>query len=138
VEEKLKLLTEINILVIDDMDSMLGLITTCLKRLGAEKIMTSTNGQHAWKELNKQSIDLIVCDWDMPKMSGLQLLKLVRESEMHKHIPFLLLTASTEKSRVLEALQEGVSDYLAKPFQPKELEFRIIKLLRKVDVTKIL
>lgn len=137
MEDRLKLLPKINILVIDDMDSMLGLITTCIRGLGAEKINTANNGQYAWKILNKKKIDLIICDWDMPQMTGLELLKLVRESEMHRHIPFLLLTASTEKSRVLEALKEGVSDYLAKPFQPKELDFRVIKLLRKIDIGKI-
>lgn len=136
VEHPTTLLKKINILVADDMDSMLSLITSCLRNLGAEKIYTANNGENAWKRLNKQRIDLIVCDWDMPKMTGMQLLSLVRESDMHKHIPFLLLTASTEKSRVLSALKGGVSDYLAKPFQPKELDYRIIKLLRKVDLSK--
>ena len=113
---------------------MIGLITSCLRELGAEKIQTASNGQLAWKMLNKNRYDLIICDWDMPKMTGYQLLKLVRESQLHQHIPFLLLTAATEKKLVLDAVQAGVSDYLAKPFQPKELEYRIIKLLRKVDL----
>lgn len=113
---------------------MIGLITSCLRELGAEKIQTASNGELAWKMLNKNRYDLIICDWDMPKMTGYQLLKLVRESQLHQHIPFLLLTAATEKKLVLDAVQAGVSDYLAKPFQPKELEYRIIKLLRKVDL----
>jgi two-component system chemotaxis response regulator CheY len=116
------------------MDSMLGLIISCLRELGAEKIQTASNGELAWKMLNKNRYDLIICDWDMPKMTGYQLLKLVRESQLHQHIPFLLLTAATEKKLVLDAVQAGVSDYLAKPFQPKELDYRIIKLLRKVDL----
>ncbi|MEQ3653879.1 MAG: response regulator, partial [Glaciecola sp.] len=128
------LLKKINIIVIDDMDSMLGLIISCLRELGAEKIQTASNGELAWKMLNKNRYDLIICDWDMPKMTGYQLLKLVRESQLHQHIPFLLLTAATEKKLVLDAVQAGVSDYLAKPFQPKELDYRIIKLLRKVDL----
>ncbi len=113
---------------------MLGLIISCLRELGAEKIQTASNGELAWKMLNKNRYDLIICDWDMPKMTGYQLLKLVRESQLHQHIPFLLLTAATEKKLVLDAVQAGVSDYLAKPFQPKELDYRIIKLLRKVDL----
>jgi two-component system chemotaxis response regulator CheY len=84
--------------------------------------------------LNKKQFHIIVCDWDMPKMTGIELLKLVKESELHKHIPFLLLTAATQKSQVLEAVKAGVSDYLSKPFQPKELEYRIVKLLRKVSL----
>ncbi|WP_412972591.1 response regulator [Glaciecola sp. MF2-115] len=136
MEDPATLLKKMNILVADDMDSMLGLITTCLRELGAENIFTATNGQNAWKLLNRKAIDLIICDWDMPELTGLQLLNFVRESDMHKHIPFLLLTASTEKARVLEAVKAGVDDYLAKPFQPKELDYRVIKLLRKVDLTK--
>ncbi len=131
-----KILKQINILVVDDMEPMLSLISACLRKLGVEKLTTANNGQNAWKILNKNRIDLIVCDWDMPKMTGLELLKLVRESDVHKHIPFLLLTATTEKKLVLEAVQAGVSDYLAKPFTPKELDFRIIKLLRKITLSR--
>ncbi|MDT0582165.1 MULTISPECIES: response regulator [Alteromonadaceae] len=134
MKNPIDLLKKINIIVIDDMDSMLGLIISCLRELGAEKIQTASNGELAWKMLNKNRYDLIICDWDMPKMTGYQLLKLVRESQLHQHIPFLLLTAATEKKLVLDAVQAGVSDYLAKPFQPKELDYRIIKLLRKVDL----
>ncbi|MFC3122262.1 response regulator [Agaribacter flavus] len=125
-------LKRINILVVDDMESMVNLVKSCLLSLGAEKITTATNGANAWSILNKKDIDLIICDWDMPKMTGFGLLKLVRESEMHKHIPFLLLTAAREKKLVMDALEAGVSDYLAKPFQPKELSFRVVKLLRKI------
>ena len=137
MKNPIDLLKKINIIVIDDMDSMLGLITSCLRDLGAEKIQTASNGELAWKMLNKYKYDLIICDWDMPKMTGFELLKLVRESQLHQHIPFLLLTAATEKKLVIEAVQAGVSDYLAKPFQPKELDYRIIKLLRKVDLNPV-
>jgi two-component system chemotaxis response regulator CheY len=136
VNDPSETLKRIKILVVDDMDSMLGLISATLKTLGAEKIVTEYNGLNAWNTLKKSHIDLIISDWDMPQMSGLELLRLVKESDTHKHIPFLLLTASTEKERVLEAVEAGVSDYLAKPFTPKELEYRVIKLLRKVVLSK--
>jgi two-component system chemotaxis response regulator CheY len=68
----------------------------------------------------------------MPKRTGIELLHMVRASDDHKHLPFLLLTASTEKDRVSAAIKAGVSDYLSKPFQPKQLHLRVIKLLRKV------
>lgn len=126
----------IKILVVDDMDSMLGLISATLRTLGAEKIVSEYNGLNAWNTINKGHIDLIICDWDMPQMTGIELLRLIKESDKYKHIPFLLLTASTEKERVLEAVEAGVSDYLAKPFTPKDLEYRVIKLLRKVVLSK--
>ena len=134
LKDPLTLLKKINILVVDDMESMTSLIVSCLRQLGAENISTASNGDFAWKMLNKKQFHIIVCDWDMPKMTGIELLKLVKESELHKHIPFLLLTAATQKSQVLEAVKAGVSDYLSKPFQPKELEYRIVKLLRKVSL----
>ncbi|MBF7073620.1 response regulator [Glaciecola sp. MH2013] len=134
MKDPIALLKKIDILIIDDMESMISLIVSCVRALGAEKINTASNGEMAWKMLNKKHYHLIICDWDMPKMTGIQLLKLVKESELHRDIPFLLLTAATEKAQVLEAVKAGVNDYLSKPFQPKELDYRIIKLLRKVNV----
>jgi two-component system chemotaxis response regulator CheY len=136
VNDPSEILKRIKILVVDDMDSMLGLISATLKTLGVAKVVTEYNGLNAWNTINKGHIDLIISDWDMPQMNGLELLKLVKESDTYKHLPFLLLTASTEKQRVLEAVEAGVSDYLAKPFTPKELEYRVIKLLRKVVLSK--
>lgn len=130
------LLKRINILVVDDMEAMRGMIKMCLQQLGAAKVSETFNGEAAWKILQSKRIDLIVCDWDMPKMTGIQLLEKIRTSQEHQHIPFLLLTATTDKKQVISAIKMGVSDYLSKPFQPKELEFRIIKLLRKVDINK--
>jgi two-component system chemotaxis response regulator CheY len=134
VKDPAKFLKKINILVADDMDSMLGLVKTCLRDLGVETIFTANDGHKAWKIINKERIDLVICDWDMPEMSGMQLLRFLRESDMHKHIPFLLLTASNQKAKVLEAVDAGVDDYLAKPFQPKDLDNRVIKLLDKIDI----
>lgn len=127
-----QIIKTINILVVDDMESIRSVINSCLKELGAERVLLSSNGESAWKVLKHTRIDLIICDWDMPELSGLELLVRVRKSEPHKHIPFLMLTATTEKEKVVSAIAAGINDYLAKPFQPKELEYRVIKLLRKV------
>ena len=124
----------INVLVVDDMESIRSVVNSCLKDIGVQKIHIAPNGDEAWKIMKSTRIDIIICDWDMPKVSGLELLKLVRNAENHCHIPFLMLTATTEKERVVNALEAGVSDYLSKPFQPKELEYRFIKLLRKVKL----
>ncbi|WP_075186208.1 response regulator [Teredinibacter haidensis] len=129
-----KIIKKINILVVDDMETMRSMVNSCLKELGAERVLMECNGESAWKALKSTRIDLIICDWDMPELSGLELLNRIRGSERHSHIPFLMLTASTEKEKVTSAVKAGVNDYLAKPFQPKELEYRIIKLLRKVKI----
>jgi two-component system chemotaxis response regulator CheY len=134
MQDPSKLLKKINILIVDDMEAIRSMIKACLRELGAAKITSTFNGEEAWKIIQNQRIDMIVCDWDMPKTTGLELLQLVRSKEETKHIPFLMLTASNEKGRVVSAVEAGVNDYLSKPFQPKELEFRVIKLLRKVNL----
>lgn len=129
-----KILQKIHILVVDDMGAIRNLVNGCLKELGAERVAMAPNGLAAWTLLQTTSVDMIICDWDMPKMSGLELLEHVRASEKHSHIPFLMLTAAVEKERVVKAIKAGANDYLTKPFQPKELEYRIIKLLRKIKL----
>jgi CheY-like chemotaxis protein len=127
-----KTLASINILVVDDMEAIRGMVKACLNHMGAEKIDTAHNGQVAYKTLSQRRYDLVVCDWDMPVMTGIELLQKLRASEQNAELPFLLLTASTEKSRVMEAVKAGVNDYLSKPFQPSQLEYRVIKLLPKI------
>jgi two-component system chemotaxis response regulator CheY len=126
---------KINILVVDDMESMRSMVASCLRALGAEKLYFAGNGNVAWEELSNRRIDLIICDWDMPQATGLELLQRVRTTETTRHIPFLMLTASVEKERVYKAIEAGVNDYLAKPFKPTDLDYRVIKLLRKIKVS---
>lgn len=124
-------LSGLNVLVVDDMEAIRSLVKACIRNMGVEDISIAINGEYAWKMLQTHKFDLIICDWGMPKMTGIEFLKLVRNSDDHKHIPFLMLTATTEKSQVINAIHAGTSDYLTKPFKPKELEYRIIKLVAK-------
>lgn len=127
-----KQFSTLKVLVVDDMDAIRNLVSSTLKELGVRTILQAPNGSVAWSHIQGAPVDMIVCDWDMPQVSGLELLELVRKSEKHNHIPFLMLTGSTEKSKVMDAVVAGVSDFLSKPFAPKDLEYRVIKLLRKV------
>ncbi len=129
-----ELIKKINVLVVDDMETMRSMVNTCLKELGTRNVFMEVNGELAWKTLKSKQIHLIICDWDMPEVSGLELLQRIRASERYQHIPFLMLTATTEKPKVMSAVEAGVNDYLAKPFQPKELEYRVLKLMRKVTL----
>jgi two-component system chemotaxis response regulator CheY len=128
-EEKFKAL---QVLVVDDMDSIRNLVNACLNELGIRRVILAPNGSVAWNQLQNTDIDIIICDWDMPQLSGLELLRLVRASKQHSCIPFLMLTGSTEKEKVIDAVEAGASDYLSKPFSPQDLEQRVIKLLRKI------
>lgn len=127
-----KVFKSLDVLVVDDMEAMRSMVSGCLRELGVQRIHASPNGRVAWSQIQNRKIDMIICDWDMPEISGLDLLRLVRESDKYKSIPFLMLTATIDKNSVMEALGLGVNDYLSKPFKPKELEYRVIKLLRKV------
>lgn len=130
-----KVLSKINVLVVDDMESIRALVKSCLLELGAQKVSVDVDGEGAWKTLNSIRIDLIVSDLDMPKLDGLELLKRVRFSEKFQHIPFIMLTAESDREKVMESIKSGASDYITKPFKPKELAYRIIKQLRKIKVS---
>jgi len=120
-------------IVVDDMESMRGVIVSILRDLGVEQVHQAKDGYEAWKLLTSKNVDIVISDWDMPKTNGLELLKKIRGSIEHKGKPFLLLTAATEREQVKQAVSAGVDQYLAKPFKPKDLEYRVIKLLGKLD-----
>ncbi len=133
--EKIEQICEkLTVLIVDDMEAIRGMVASCLKELGIRNYHSATNGSSAWKTIQSTSIHMIICDWDMPELTGIELLKLVKESSEYQHIPFLMLTAAQDKKSVVEAVSNGVDSYLAKPFRPKELEYRIVRLLRKVKL----
>ncbi len=125
-------LGRIGILVVDDMEAMRSMVGSCLREMGVQNIYYAGNGKLAWEELNNKKVDLIICDWDMPEVTGIEFLEKIKRNEQTQQIPFLMLTASVEKSKVFKAIEFGVNDYLAKPFKPKDLEYRVVKLLRKI------
>lgn len=128
------LLSKINILVVDDMEAMRALVKSCVSELGAKNVIVEHHGERAWKRPNQNKIHLIISDLDMPTLNGLELLKRVRFSKEHAHIPFIMLTAESEKGKVLKIIKHGASDYMTKPFQLKDLSYRVIKTLRKIEM----
>ncbi|MDM7859461.1 response regulator [Alteromonas sp. ASW11-36] len=127
-----KLLNKIHILIVDDMESIRNLVKSCLYELGAKNISMAADGEHAWKHLNSARFDLVICDIDMPKLDGIELLKRIRFSDSHAKIPVIMLTAAVDKDNVNACIKVGANDYVAKPFQPKTLIFRVIKQLNKM------
>lgn len=113
-----------------------SIIKATLKSIGATDIVVAENGYQASKLLATNNIDLIISDWDMPKITGLQFLGFVRGNEAYKHIPFILLTASKDKSRVKSAIELGVNDYLSKPFTPQALEQKVSRIIKKYNLPK--
>ena len=104
------------VLVVDDFATMRRILKNVLKDIGLRRIAEADDGSTALELLKKDKFDLIISDWNMPKMSGLDLLKAVRSDGSLKDIPFVMVTAEAQKDCVLQAVQAGVSNYLVKPF----------------------
>ncbi len=122
--------TSIRVLVVDDFATMRRILKNILKQLDFKNLVEADDGTTAWEVLEEQSIDLIISDWNMPKMSGIDLLKKVRASDKYKKTPFLMVTAEAQKQNVLEAVQAGVSNYVVKPFTAEAIFEKLDKILK--------
>lgn len=121
--------TSIKVLVVDDFATMRRILKNILKQLGFTNITEADDGTSALEELKKNNFDLIISDWNMPKMTGLELLKRVRSDDSLKEIPFLMVTAEAQKQNVIEAVQAGVSNYVVKPFTAEAISDKLQKIL---------
>jgi len=119
------------VLLVDDIKSMRTLIKGILFKLGLHKVVDASDGFEALSVLKTEKIDFIISDWNMPKMDGLELLKKVRENADYKNTPFLMITAENSKDRVVEAIQAGTSDFIAKPFTEGTLREKIETIFSK-------
>ncbi len=122
--------TSIRVLVVDDFATMRRILKNILKQLDFKNLVEADDGTTAWDVLEDQSIDLIISDWNMPKMSGIDLLKKVRASDKYKKTPFLMVTAEAQKQNVIEAVQAGVSNYVVKPFTAEAIFEKLDKILK--------
>lgn len=122
----------IKILVVDDFATMRKVIRNLLKQVGYENIVEAEDGVIALRTLKSQKIDLIVSDWNMPNMTGLELLKAVRADEDLKPTPFLMVTAEALQDNVIAAVKAGVSNYIVKPFTAETLNEKISKIIEKI------
>lgn len=104
------------VLVVDDFATMRRIVKNVLKQIGFTQILEADDGTTALVVLKDNKIDLIISDWNMPQMSGLDLLKTVRKEDATREIPFVMVTAEAQKDNVLQAVQAGVSNYIVKPF----------------------
>lgn len=116
------------VLVVDDFSTMRKIIKNILRQLGFTNIVEADDGSTAWETLNKDNIDFIVSDWNMPIMTGIELLRKVRSSEEYADLPFLMVTAEAQQENIIEAVQAKVSNYIVKPFTPETLGQKIDKI----------
>jgi hypothetical protein len=116
-------------LVVDDYQTMRNVTKGLLKSFGVEKVSVAANGREGLEILKYHPIDVVLSDWNMPVMTGLELLKAVRADAKLRHLPFLMITAEAEYHRVAEAVACGVSDILVKPYKADRLKERILKAM---------
>ena len=117
------------ILIVEDAIFVRNFVMIALRTMGMTNVTEADNGKEALEELNKKSYDLILSDWHMPEMEGIELLKAVRADEKLQNIPFLMLTSDVSVENVRDAVNAGVSDYLAKPFRHAPLIKKVRRLL---------
>lgn len=122
---------EINILIVDDFPTMRKIVKTVLKQLGYTRITEAEDGAEGLEILKTNaSIQFVVSDWNMPNMTGIELLKEVRKNPKLKHLPFLMVTAEADKENIVEAVKSGVSNYIVKPFNAQTMKEKIDKIFK--------
>lgn len=122
----------LKVLVVDDASFVRDMVKRTLRnRFPNLELHEATNGRKALAMMNRSAFDLILCDWEMPEMTGLELLHWMRQHEAYKTKPFVMITSRGDKSHVLEAIKEGASEYLSKPFSAEALLNKVIKVMGK-------
>ncbi|MGE4298740.1 MAG: chemotaxis response regulator CheY [Desulfovibrionaceae bacterium] len=116
------------VLVVDDFSTMRRIVKNILRQIGFTNIEEADDGTTAWDVINKGGIDFIVSDWNMPQMTGIELLRKVRASEEFGDTPFLMVTAEAQQENIIEAVQAKVSNYIVKPFTADVLKQKIDKI----------
>lgn len=121
---------DMKILVVDDFGTMRRIVKNILQQLGFMNIIEAEDGRVALQKIQGERVDFVISDWNMPNMMGIDLLRTVRAMPDHKALPFLMVTAESQKENVMEALQAGVSNYIIKPFTADTLEQKLIAIFK--------
>lgn len=123
-------MANIKALVVDDASFVRDLVKRTVRNSFPNIDMEeAVNGKKAQSMMSRIPYDLILCDWEMPEMNGLELLRWARQNDTYKKTPFIMITSRGDRDHVIEAVKEGVSGYLGKPFSPEQLSGRIVKAL---------
>ncbi len=121
---------EIDVLVVDDALTMRRIVRGLLRELGCQNIREAEDGTTALEELRRKKADLVISDWNMPNMTGIELLRAIRADDSLKSVPVLMVTAESKKENIIAALQAGVSNYIVKPFNANTLEEKLNKIFK--------
>ncbi|MDR3237075.1 MAG: response regulator [Spirochaetia bacterium] len=118
-----------NVLVVDDSQIMRNIVKNSFAALDIPcRFLEATNGKDALNQLEENKIDLVLLDWNMPKLSGIEFLKRVRDDERYTQLPVIMVTSEAAKYNVVEALQAGATDYIIKPVNEQKFREKISKI----------
>ena len=120
-------------LVVDDFSTMRRIVRNLLKELGFTNVDEAEDGVVALQKLRSSTFDFIVSDWNMPNMTGIELLRAVRADAALKHLPVLMVTAEAKKENIVEAAQAGASGYIVKPFTAATLDEKLNKIFQNMQ-----
>ena len=124
---------DMKILIVDDFSTMRRIIKNLLRDLGFNNTHEADDGQTALPLLKRSQFDLLVTDWNMPGMNGMDLLKAVRADERLKGLPVLMVTAEAKRDQIVEAAQAGVNGYIVKPFNAQTLKDKLEKIFQRLQ-----
>ena len=120
-------------LVVDDFSTMRRIVRNLLKELGFTNVDEAEDGVIALQKLKSAEFDFVVSDWNMPNMTGIELLKAVRADAQLKHLPFMMITAEAKRENIIEAAMAGASGYIVKPFTAATLEEKMAKIFQNMN-----
>ncbi len=121
---------DMNVLIVDDFSTMRRILKNILRQLDFKNIIEADDGTTAVEVLKDKEVGLIVCDWNMPKMTGIELLRYVRDTDGLSDIPFLMVTAEAQQENIIEAVKAKVNNYVVKPFTAETLGEKIDKIFK--------
>ena len=121
------------ILVVDDFSTMRRIVRNLLKELGFANVHEAEDGVEALAKLRGGDFEFVVSDWNMPNMSGIELLRAVRADPALKHLPLLMVTAEAKRENIIEAAQAGASGYVVKPFTAATLDEKLQKIFQTMQ-----
>lgn len=119
-------------LVVDDSPTMRRIVINALKQFGFTEVVEAEDGQDGLDKLNAEPVDFVITDWNMPNMTGLELLKVIRSTDSLQHLPVLMVTTRGLKSDIVDALKAKANNYVVKPFTPQILKEKIQAVLKGI------
>ncbi|MDF1623612.1 MAG: chemotaxis response regulator CheY [Pseudohongiella nitratireducens] len=121
------------ILIVDDFSTMRRIIKNLLRDLGFTNTAEADDGTSAMPMLENGQFDFVITDWNMPGMTGIELLKAIRANDRLKSLPILMVTAEAKRDQIIAAAQAGVNGYVVKPFTAAALQEKIEKIFERID-----